>query len=678
MQSQYNTVPMYPLGITTVNISNETVQFDQHGYFAYLLANASGNPPALSTVFEDPEGAKSFFSNYFQQYTALLAHTSLMQPVSTLSEGTAVEVVNRFLALVLVGITIALEVTLRISNRNDGLADVPSENQYISYLWTTLPTVIFTLISMYCSSVDFDTRALAPSLHLVQGSSFESSVGLDLINKHPLLLFYEELRSRSFEAMASTLAVTLTSFLTIFSAGLFSGVYVATKISTQLHVADFVWYGVSGASSNTFYPDYSLVTAALILNCNLTYPPFTYEHLIIPNMTVDQGFLRRHPDSSNVEFSVTLPAVRPSFANCRLYDSSQIRIDFASAPQAGPVVVIEPEQCIENGTTKSWNLRVYRYGPVPSPLPSHAYFGVGSASDRYARGCSERLWAWGHWIPGVENGSSPKVMSVSALGCNESMEIVDVSVPLFGSDLAINPKFPPIANESSTSAVVIQWGSPLGFDFYPSLPGLSTNMTDRVFDKFFTLLTTSRYAVPFDMISNGSQASAVAEAVQFHHCVLVAQMTAAIRGLNFYHNDTVLRSYGYEIVPGTNRTSSYNVTGSIPSSRHRVVQGSLSTRFLQGLLIPALMCCLANWYLIRSAGGCQMIPRKPTTIANVAALLADSDIIELLPPENTDVTASKETRKEYGRLEDCIFRLGWRELDGHPEQVYSICVSSTK
>lgn len=97
MESHIDAVPDLPTNTNpTATISNQTVYFDRFGFLAYLLANASGNSPELSTIFEDQDGAKTFFSNYYQQYTALLAHTSLMQPVSSPSEGTATEVIDRF------------------------------------------------------------------------------------------------------------------------------------------------------------------------------------------------------------------------------------------------------------------------------------------------------------------------------------------------------------------------------------------------------------------------------------------------------------------------------------------------------------------------------------------------------------------------------------------------------
>lgn len=80
-----------------VNTSNQTVWFDPWGYRAYQFANRSGNPPTFSAILEDPKGFTEFFSNYYQQYTALLAHTSLMQPASISSTGSVDEVTSQFL-----------------------------------------------------------------------------------------------------------------------------------------------------------------------------------------------------------------------------------------------------------------------------------------------------------------------------------------------------------------------------------------------------------------------------------------------------------------------------------------------------------------------------------------------------------------------------------------------------
>jgi hypothetical protein len=207
-------------------------------------------------------------------------------------------------------------------------------------------------------------------------------------------------------------------------------------------------------------------------------------------------------------------------------------------------------------------------------------------------------------------------------------------------------------------------------ELYDGLPPLSTNMTDRLFDTFFTLLTTSRYAIPLDMLGNQSHASTVAESIKFHHNIIAAQKTASIIDSVQLVGNESMRDRGYEIVPGTNDTSSYNCTSSVPLDRPRVVQNAFSTRVLQGLLTGVLICSLINWYLIYLAGGCGVIPRSPNTIANVAALLADGNLIDRLRSVNGQSLDSQAVRDHLGR--DTVFRLGWREIPGREEQVYCI------
>lgn len=573
-------------------------------------------------------------------------------------------------ATILIAIIVSLEITLRLSSRNQGLGDVPLNNEIISYLWTALPGLIFTLISMYCSSVDFDTRSLVPFLHLARGSKFQSSVSLDLVNKHTFLLLYEELKTKSFEALASTLAVTLTSFLTIFSTGLFTSAIVTRHLSTELSVARPLWYNTNGTSAESRWSDHSPETAALILANNLSYPSFTYEDLILPTLEVDEAFLSTHSNTSAIEFNTTLFAARPSFAQCRIFNSSQIQVndsgwwhDFSVALQ------IDSEECYSDMLNEKWNLLI---GPrVPG-----AYFaiGAGNMGDSTCQGCSQKLWAWGRWSSSIgQQGDSPQVSSVSALACNESVETVEVDAVLFGPNLSIRPSRPPIPHQSAASSVDSQgWfmtenGLP-ACEPYRGLPTLSTNTSDTFFDTFFTLLTTSRYAIPLEMLGNQSHASTVADAIKFHHKIIAAQSIA-----NLYRvpeDVRIERNWTYKIFPGTNDTLSYNVTSSVPSDRPRVVQNEFSTRVLQSLLVGTLICLLVNWYLIHLAGGCGVVPRSPNTIANVAALLADGNLIELSRSVNCQSLDLQAIRDHLGR--DTVFRLGWYDIPGREEKGYCI------
>lgn len=82
-----------------VNISNRTVWFGEYGYLAYEFAKKSGNPPTMSTFYNGPVGLTEFFSKYWQQHSALLAHSSLMRSTSVSSKGSADQVTDRFLGM---------------------------------------------------------------------------------------------------------------------------------------------------------------------------------------------------------------------------------------------------------------------------------------------------------------------------------------------------------------------------------------------------------------------------------------------------------------------------------------------------------------------------------------------------------------------------------------------------
>lgn len=82
-----------------VNISNQRVWFGGYGYLAYEFAKKSGNPLTMSTISDGPVGLTEFFSNYWQQHSALLAHSSLMRSTSISSEGMADQVTDRFLGI---------------------------------------------------------------------------------------------------------------------------------------------------------------------------------------------------------------------------------------------------------------------------------------------------------------------------------------------------------------------------------------------------------------------------------------------------------------------------------------------------------------------------------------------------------------------------------------------------
>ncbi|KAI1193576.1 hypothetical protein F5X97DRAFT_328413 [Nemania serpens] len=191
----------------------------------------------------------------------------------------SLSVTFRSLAFALIfGVIATLEILSRKSEQNDGIADTPDER--IKYqLWTVFPGLLFALVSMYASSVDADTRSQSHLLQLRCGAAFEA-LSLDLVNRYTSNLILEEIRSRGFEALASTLAVATTSLLAIFSASLFFATTLPVETYVQLKPSTMIYYnpGLVGywASPAATTPNSIVV---MILLENASYPPFTYQVL---------------------------------------------------------------------------------------------------------------------------------------------------------------------------------------------------------------------------------------------------------------------------------------------------------------------------------------------------------------------------------------------------------------
>ncbi|KAI0595067.1 hypothetical protein F4775DRAFT_571228 [Biscogniauxia sp. FL1348] len=556
---------------------------------------------------------------------------------------------------VLVAIFVVLEVTLQKSLRENGLGDV-GDGSYIHFSWTISPAVLLTLLGMYFAAADFDTRALAPYSHLCRGASFKSSLSLDLLDSFTMQTFLKEFRSRSFAALAGTMAVAFTSFLTIASASLFYTIYVPDSWPMSLSFDNIT----EEAIVRGFLLQGGGTSASLVLLSNMSYPAFTFENLALPDVsfTSNQSELQ---NATNFITKARVPATR-SRLTCRLYDNSQIRTNLSLSESSDPgqnpnmlTVSIAEELCTASAETSEVSNLVLGLGSMPNT----SYFGgckgepdhlsaTDESSSRTVGGCSELLWIWGHW----DLSTAEPINSVSALGCNESIETVEVDGSFFGSELRINSDQPPTPDEdtstylftpSNQSALAVLW-SPSAI-YTTLVPTYSA--TDNL-GSCMTLITNSRYAIPVEMLGDAGQASAVANALRFHHGVIRAQSLKT--GLD----------EGPSAIADDGSASTANITQTIgaetmdPSRRRRVFQDLASTRVLQALLLATLLCSALSWALMPET---KILPRKTTCVASVAALLADGNVLDYLA-RDAPWASVDELECSFG--ENVVFRLGWR------------------
>jgi hypothetical protein len=91
------------------------------------------------------------------------------------------------------------------------------------------------------------------------------------------------------------------------------------------------------------------------------------------------------------------------------------------------------------------------------------------------------------------------------------------------------------------------------------------------------------------------------------------------------------------------------------------VQSVIATRTLEGLLAILSICAIIAYtdLLVRADGTWRILPKIPTTIASVASLMADSEMLsdKIIPP-GTEFISNREMRRR-GVLEGWMFSLGW-------------------
>jgi len=134
--------------------------------------------------------------------------------------------------------------------------------------------------------MDFDTRAQAPLLRLSKGISLKEQLEVDLLDRYTTQLLVAEVRMRSFDAMASTVALIITSFFTIFSASLFYAATSFSESSVEVGVNSLIYYPTASSSSvNPLVGTCPIFdTAGLVLLKNASYPAFSYKELVFPGL----------------------------------------------------------------------------------------------------------------------------------------------------------------------------------------------------------------------------------------------------------------------------------------------------------------------------------------------------------------------------------------------------------
>lgn len=568
------------------------------------------------------------------------------------------------LIFIIGGCGTTLIVLLRKSDDEQGLGDTAG-SKYLLFAWTTVPAAILTIISWWLSSIDTQVRLLAPYTGLKRKKCSASVLRMDLLRGLIPFVLYQELKTSDFAATSTTLAALLGASLTTVSAPMFhvltypvsspielsqNSVFMSSDLETS-------WIDLETGTSWIDTSDLS----SLILETNLSYSEGSYQDLVLPTFSVEPFEIGNTPhvtNASSATVKVTAPALRPRLS-CRIYSPSDI---------SAVKVFNDSLATISNGIYV--NITMELCGWRPSPLTAifgtrnlsrSAFASVGSNNPRKTgdiiifSSCSSLLYIWGSY-----DASLNPVTNVSAVGCNTSVEIVDATLSLFLPNLTLDLADPPKAIESTVRNI----RDPLAVDsfnnlaFYSDLASLPTT-NDNVFDSFFQQLVTSRYAIPISAIGDPAQADIVLNAIRLQHGIIEAQILSNnyrvdINSPRVKENATAVLTPTISTNSTSNDSASYSATVTYPFGRQRVVQDPTATAILVTLLLSILTLIIIGWAFGSSEPA---LPRSPSSVGSVLALLAGGNVLEHLYDGGTEPLCWNDVKTRLG--EESNLYLGW-------------------
>jgi len=622
-------------------------------------------------------------------------HPPALHPVSRLT-----------MCTLIAGLIITLSVLLNQSRSHNGLgpASSPDTQPYLHYLWTALPAVVLSLIGIYLATVDTQIRTLTPYLEMARpkGASYARSLGIDLLDKYQLTAIYSAARVRLFPAVVTGLVAGLAAVLPILSASLYREQHFAVEYDSKLDITT-AFTTERGAEDRSPYGKgvdmfYTPLLANMILQHNTSYPPFTYQDLAFPSFQFnDYDFPGNKEDISTTNESTpslaidaTIPALR-SGLSCRLYDRSDMQFAYKYRPDGTRRqlrVNITGEPCRgspDNGPGRidpatmdqQWGWSNFAIGDgtdrvMPSFWPAlrrlDGVFGLDGTSsnmrDQTVIGCSGVMFAWGSFSPSNARPEDDPFKAVYAMGCNRTVEMVDVDVrfllPSRDRDLEIDTvSKPPRVIESSKRPVVneVDWTFNNETEqtfYYTMLDPVHPAPPGSQLGSFFRVLTTSRYAIPSSKLGKPRPSRAeldeITRAIRLQYSIGITQDISALRRIKVDNSNFVEHARQKKqpslMIDGRNSSVPFpavvSITGSggggtegAAAGRMRVVQDAASTQALIAVLAVILVLSVVAWIMTRHT---DVFPGSPTNVAHLYRLLSAGNLLDrLMAKEDADV-----------------------------------------
>ncbi|KAI0198293.1 hypothetical protein F4808DRAFT_436497 [Astrocystis sublimbata] len=583
------------------------------------------------------------------------------------------------------GMIVILQILLMLSNKNDGLgsADI---GKNLQYSWTVVPSLLFTAIALSAGAIDSATRSLVPFVALKRGGSLSDTIAFDLLDGSRPRLFLKGLKTKSWAAVFTIFAFLVSSTFTIFSGSLYMTRSFPTELPTTLTAnttfgplrADPTGEETYWGTALAYSGGKDAVASSLILERNGSFQPFTYQDLAFPSLVLGGPSLLL-PDNNEPPYLegmttvANVPALRARL-QCKLYSGEQIRKNLTlnyvaegESPKTwngvgyrvpNPLRLdIDEENCLVDNFTEFTTSTIMvstlqegaREGEMTFGVSSGDHFGDFNRGKGWVGGCGVVLYAWGHVAVDADGQAT---VDAFALGCNETIEAVDVSTHFNGSSLVIDKNNPPVPNEDSARPAPFQVAIPHEPCYNSMLDPKIADSAQEVYDNFFALLTSSRWAVPASDLANTNTAAVdrVIAAIKAQHGLVRANTLDTLYRVHV--NDSYpegVPSSGSQLSPDT---FLYIANATVLPGTSRVVQDTWSTRVLQTLLAVTLVLSAATWALMPRA---DVMVGSPTSIARKLALAAGGNLFEEVLPLMSNVEDEHREMERSGYGEDCMY-----------------------
>ncbi|TGJ83100.1 hypothetical protein E0Z10_g5658 [Xylaria hypoxylon] len=550
--------------------------------------------------------------------------------------------VSRILiCLLMIILILTLELLLRDSGAHNGLAAI-SNIDSLHYLWTWLPSFVMVLVGLVVGAVEFVVICHSPFWYLKSKMAIKFLDSNLLDNTRPALIA-QAIQTRSLVIVLASVAVVLNT----------AGSLKILEMFLLVNTLDL----------NTEVGSTMDLAAPLILTQNLSFPTMTTEELVIPKVE-----LVEQVDMENASITALLPALRTSM-ECTPYQASEMKHQSGISEFDGSLTVNitfpRTEMCLslegsnqtvrfpaylqsenlqmslKNDTILGASAAAFQLGPLASP--------VDCQSDFY--------FAYGFY------GDSQELSGIQGLDCKFTPKLVMANVTLTGPELwldvqniyyetdAISGTLNYLKAYSNFNKYIfetpISLGPAIANDSSLDDPAISNRVAAAIQRQLTLIQTQNNQHCRRSLDSIGDIAGLIDqmnEQIEFGDLAPISpeKNTSQLIGdiLNVHDIITKLNPTRGTI------TNSYLV---------RLVQDVASTRLLQGLLGIMLVCMRVVSVLMPTK---TVLPREPTSIVSVAALLSDGNLLGRLP-----VNAQSEKPRDYwwswGRGLD--FRLEWRE-----------------